>query len=117
VGGVYQGLGDKPPLTAVFQRKTDRIGRTTLQHRVHDFKSRPSTLECIRYPPKCAFSRVSNEKFSGEGTYEKENWYPPTFLDKVTPLAKLHTSNLAYGCTWTISPKRGQIQIQKRGAA
>jgi len=26
-----------------------------------------STSECVRYPPKCAFPRVSNEKFSGEG--------------------------------------------------
>jgi len=31
----------------------------------HDFKI--STSECIRYPPKCAFSRLNNEKFSGEG--------------------------------------------------
>jgi len=54
-----------------------------------------STSECIRYLPKCAFSSVSSEKFSGEGAQSPpqtppprrlRKLVPPTFWNKVTPL-------------------------------
>jgi len=66
IGGVYQGLGQgpklrpspptpRPPWTAACRRKTDRISRTTN----HNFKI--STSECIKYPPKCSFSKVNKK--------------------------------------------------------
>ena len=39
--------------------------RTYLPYTFPTFKI--SMSECVRYPPKCAFSRVSNEQFSGGG--------------------------------------------------
>jgi len=59
----------KPPheLQPVREKLTESVAQlcSILCTTNHNFKI--STSECIRYPPKCVFSRVSNEKFSGEG--------------------------------------------------
>ena len=105
-----RGYGAKPPheLQPVREKLTESVAQpcSTLCSAKHNFKI--STSECIwpRYPPKCAFSRVNNEKFSGEGAQPppqtplvaSENWYPPTFWNKVTPLDVIFDYSLLRRC-------------------
>ena len=69
MNGVYKGLGDLSPheLQPVGEKLTESVAQpcSILCTANHNFKI--STSECIRYPPKCAFSRVSNDFFFGGG--------------------------------------------------
>jgi len=70
MNGVYKGLGDLSPheLQPVGEKLTESVAQpcSILCTANHNFKI--STSECIRYPPKCAFSRVSNDFFWGGGS-------------------------------------------------
>jgi len=69
--GVYQERGAKPPPPMKCSLSEKKLTESVAQPynilctENQNFKIIPS--ECTRYPPKCAFSRVSNEKFSGRG--------------------------------------------------
>ena len=68
MGGVYQGLWAKPhELHPVGEKVPELVAQpcSILCTENHDFKI--SASQCIRYPPKCAFLRLNNEKFSREG--------------------------------------------------
>jgi len=65
-GGVFQRLLSPNELQSVEEKLTESVPQpcSILSTAIHNFII--SMPECFRYPPKCTFSRVNNEKFSGE---------------------------------------------------
>ena len=65
--GVYQAIGELSLMNC--RRKfTEWVAQPCSIRCTANHNFKISTSECIWYPPKCAFSRVSHEKFSGPQT-------------------------------------------------
>jgi len=111
--GVYQAIGELSPhkLQPVGRKFAESVAqpcsiRCTASH---NFKI--STSECIRYPPKCAFLRVSNEKFSGEGAQPPPSTPPPAGRGKPPPpipplLAPRRSDSRAFGARSTPTKRK-----------